>query len=464
MQISRSNYSNNNGLTTLVANTANAIANKALANYEKSERPKKRKSTAKQHKVAKRTRGRSTKPNMAAGISTFKANVRVKGKLKQRGVKRVKTTPLFRKKVKQVLEGAKLRGQFRSDYMGFIGLIQGGTTPNGNYSSSAILTLGGVAYDVNRQAVWGAPYAQTGASSNGYVAGYDWALFTPARVLDAASILWGRKNAARDYAQMTNNISLNVGSTGIPSTNNVLTAGGIKVMVQKSWTEFRIKNDSSNTMYIKMFIAESKKSTPQDSPVAEWLESMQQEAVATSGNGTNVASISVGEFQTDPRISPAFNQRWKLEERTIVLEPGQNIIQFIQGPKNTLYDFNKFGRTKTGFGGETMKDYWLGQKGYGKHVFFTMHGSPAYRLLPTSGFGVNFGVDGNAVCPVSWSNHFILSMPEQAGFIINGNTSGSQLLNNRSYRYLIYNALSPVGITADDTGDIEVPAEDPTAT
>jgi len=229
------------------------------------------------------------------GLSTRLPNKKVsKGtRPKPRGLKRVKISAEFRKKVKLCEQASKLSGYFQANY-----LAQQMPTPVTNKTAVSETML--------------CPQVAHGS------------VFSYANVLHAASRLWNNKPA---NATPTNSDPLN------------FDARGTIIDVHKQWAVMRFKNNTLRTIRIKHMLFTPKSQQAVFSPLFAWQNAVVD--MGAVGRLIGTPAVTVNSLFIHPNTFDQVKQYFSSSETDYTLEPGQAIQETIQGPSMT-YDGGKF--------------------------------------------------------------------------------------------------------------------------
>lgn len=316
-----------------------------------------------------------------------RASMKKTGKVKLGAKKRsVKVPKKLRQQVKQVLRSKDYTGTYivdqtqncyfgcRAESASVVGYANLGPTV-GPYPT--IFTSTFVAKDlVGRVCVyWGAGRtSQTTPSSPldfapDIVNGNEWVFFTPAKILNAASILWNRKRKQLNYNDQNGNFDINVTrATGAIPSSTPATPGksNFKLTVANSFVQMKIKNVSKRRMKLTFYNCTSKVAFPDRLPLDALVYAIVQDATTTTSEvwegdldptGTPInPTLFHAQIATNPSFEPAmtpsFNSMYKYQKVEINIAPGETTAHSIQGPKNFELDFAKLntgGVDKSGY-------------------------------------------------------------------------------------------------------------------
>lgn len=332
-----------------------------------------------------------------------------------KGRKRVKVSRKFKSQVNAVLEKKSNAGYYQERYY---------------YKCTPIDNRQNV-YDLGQ----GNYNGETGASGS---LG-SWPFFDPCRVLCAASVLFNNKTPQ--------------GNKAIGDANN-FDYRSFSCDVERQWVEINIKNNSARNIEVKLWTWELRK--PYMSSAAafstEWANSFVTEATATDGK-INAITIDPSVIGASPSLSPSMRERFKIEEKIILLEAGKYFKHVVQGPRKT-YNFPSYG-IATSF--NNMQG---GNKGVCMAICVdntstTLAGANnAGRVTDIAGASA-FGILTETIY------NYVIRVPEQAGFAYPASTAAGvmQTLKQRKmkpYAIKIWNQLP------DTVGTVvEIPDENP---
>lgn len=239
--------------------------------------------------------GPATAVTALTGLSTRIPNKKVsKGtRPKPRGLKRVKISAEFRKKVKLCEQASKLKGYFQANYA-----AQQMPTPVTNLTAVSETML--------------CPQVSHGS------------VFSYANVMHAASRLWNNKPA---NATPTNTDLLN------------FDARSTIIDVHKQWAVMRFKNNILRTIRIKHMLFTPKSQQNDFSPLFAWQNAVVD--MGAVGRLIGTPAVTVNSLFIHPNAFDQVKQYFSSSETDYTLEPGQAIQETIQGPAMT-YDGGKF--------------------------------------------------------------------------------------------------------------------------
>lgn len=332
---------------------------------------------------------------------------------KSTGTKKIKVSRKLRKKIKEVIKTSSPSGYYQERF--FIKF-----TPVS--MQQTCVDLGGGNYN-----------GEFGTADNRL-----W-LFDPCRVLNVASTLFNGK------VPVANKTSSAVASVNLFDRSN------IQIDVLRQWVEFNIKNNTARSIEIKLWTWELKKvaAYSADGPatlgnfVAEWADSFASETLRTifgsasaSTTGLNTLAVTPLTIGASPSMSHSMREKYNIEERVILLEPGRTFKHNVQGPRK-LYDFGKFNQ------GSSFTNGIKGIKGcaMGFMVDNTMsttfgpgNSARLTNMLAEQPYGI----------AVETVYHYVIRMPEQAGFkvapsLVAGDNAPLNYRRDKPYAIKVWN-------------------------
>lgn len=214
-------------------------------------------------------------------------------KLKINKKKNVKISRDFKLKVQKATEIGKVSGQFHSTD---IGIITAGLT--------------------GQQAV-GYPLQPSSVGNN--------SLFPAKRVLHVASRLWNGKSAVAN-----------------PQIGDAMMMQPLQTVVdvKKQWWVYNIRNNSPRTVYIRLWKCMPKQLQNSTDAIGSFRQSISR-AITEGYLFTTPVGYNDALLYQRPQLYAQFNQFYKVEEDTMVIEPGQSYEFTVQGP-SMEYDMKKF--------------------------------------------------------------------------------------------------------------------------
>lgn len=251
----------------------------------------------------------------ATGSSTAGSSVRlprITKRERQPRVKRkknVKVSTNFRAKTNVVIAEKKVKGIFVTDQVEFMRIGEFANTQN-----------------------WAAFPNNDGADpSHGQLFGFT-------RVVHAASRMWNDKraqqipiiNQAQTYGSETDNSSLS----------------NYKIDVQKQWWEFSIKNNTHQTLDVKIHQCGHKKNGNYDDPLDILNEGLifdfnEGNTISAIGSGNPNAALNSFTTLVKPELVTPFKNNYSTKSICAILEPGQEYSFTVQGP-SMIYEGKKF--------------------------------------------------------------------------------------------------------------------------
>lgn len=401
-----------------------------------------------------------------ATVKTFH-NKRVK---KVKGRKRkVKVSKKLRDKVNKVIEGHKAFGSYTKIMSGTIGfLVDGGLTNVyltqniGDYLANTIYArLGTSKLTGNSRMLYG-----TLPRDNNPVQGMETVYFTPAKFLDAASVLFNQKGPALDYSIQARNFQIQVNKgTGVPNLGTPASpfTANLKLHVINSWVKFEMRNNSQRVMHINMYECVGKQRFPAQMPLECFKSCLNgTNPQVEDGNFTGLVrgffGIAVDDWWNSAMLKPsvfeAFKSSWSYTLKEIIIEPGVSHVFYLNGPKNMELDYNKMHE-----GGVDQTASLYNKCSVG--VIFEVKGDIKYGTVgagsataANSGRWIAGGIANKMIDPVSIevTEVYKISCPETSGFILQAVATAPagtpQALNFRRPQYAFLDVTGTEDTTA----------------
>lgn len=404
----------------------------------------------------------SSKKNMtgsrkANNMLVDKSSMVVTGKTKTKRQKIVKVSAKFRAGVKQVLSGDTARGTYTTLIQGYIGsaIVNGGsnwiTFADLAQSQRGVL-LPGSLNPVGSRTLWNclalnnpgaAPTALT-------LSGFNY--FTPAKVLDAASVLFNSKTIGDPYLRSGNLSEVLVGATGIPQTS----LPTLKINIIGSSVVWRMKNVSNRVVNVEIWECMSTLKYGNSPP----LQSLygQDQVFNQTANDNPVRYVFGGLARTNYYYEQGFDPvavakkyngfPWTWKKRTMVMQPDETCIHTIRGPSGVL-DFRKL-VSADALGNHTVNlDCML--KGFSVGCIVSVVGDQVYKPTVTGATGGRdvytsaTAAQTRLGMPISVEieEKYRIAVPEIAGYITQNGAAGStQQLNMRKNRFIFNNLIA----------------------
>jgi len=286
---------------------------------------------------------------------------RVKDGIKEKKRKKVKVPKLLKKQILQVFD--------KKDVYGTMNVIMHGSVADLNtnrYIDQKVFPLPLPRIADNKQAGL---------------------LFDPYYWQFVAARLFNNRPAEQPTTGAWGNIVTESG-TDWENFNQLTSDGGaLKLTVQKAYAVIKMKNNTSRTMYLRMYVSAPKyqriSGTMNDADghaINDWKRALAAEGglafnagTSATADATQAMKVNVGGYVTvntmyaKPTDVQTFNRLWKTDCYTIVLEPGQVHNHTIQGDEIEL-DYSKmFVKSQSSSSGLTFADL---QK-FSRCVYFT---------------------------------------------------------------------------------------------
>lgn len=366
---------------------------------------------------------------------------------------KVKVSSGLKAKIKKVIEEKKAPGTYIKTTQGTIGSCissVAGTvfnaTVNGVINQIGVIpmysdtaSLGG------QQCCWWqvlSPYGNANNTQNGW----DLSFFTPAKIMDAASILWNRKPMDQDPYQTGGNFTTQTSALGVPQNNY-----RSNIFIKNSYVTFEFKNNGQRTMKLHIRHCVPKTKFVATSPLQSFQSGVFNDGTTSGNQGgplipyAGSAGDSFAHYMNDIDLPWSFvdnfNRNWKYETVKILIAPGETCKHSVKGPKNMNVNFNDLYKDGTynfyTFYKKTSMAVVIGVEP--DLVFATSTGG----RFDYTGRWVDFlsNTDPKIKNPISVEikEHFDLSMPEVSGFITQSAVAGgTQPLNLRTKKYASY--------------------------
>lgn len=221
---------------------------------------------------------------------TVKVKKPRKAKVKPKKEKHVKFSKAFKTKVHEIMDGDKVHGYYQDNRIDTLEPAQLASQQN-----------------VQRLPNQGLGFA-------GYLFNYD-------RVLHTVGRMWGQKSAIQNPQISDVN--------GFDPTNTV-------IEVKKQWWTFRLRNNSSRTVHIRVYKCARRSNPPAGftgDPLTAWSAGITQMVADKQLLATPV--LTANTLHTGPTISNQFRSEWKNDCVKITMEPGQYYTFNIEGPQMT---------------------------------------------------------------------------------------------------------------------------------
>lgn len=398
--------------------------------------------------------------NTGGGVNSLvgKVAMKVKGKTKTKRTKSVKVSKKFRKQVKEVLSGAQARGTYTVVRQGFVGsYARNGVGTTLNITDQGIAMFGAVGPGTSNPAgartLWGGLGTYAVGAATTMVPNSGLTFFTPAKILDAASILFNKKAPADPYLTTGNLSEVASLGGGVPVTSKP----SLAINVLDSSVRFSMKNLSNRVVTVEIW-----ECTPTIKFVPSgWLDTLVENQTAFVDAGTNnypcqyyggpaatQIATTIHESQWDPvGLAKKYNGfPVTFKKRTMIMNPQETCQHWIKGPKAVL-DFKKLLSTDSAGNNNLQLNAML--KGFSVGCIIGVVGDQVNRLgnLATSyGARENYTLfAAGAVAmgmPISIEieERYRVAVPEIAGFITQAGVAGTtQLLNLRKNKNILWN-------------------------
>jgi len=421
--------------------------------------------------------------NAAKAALQSRSSMSVAGKTKVKRVKKVKLSDKFVKGVKQVMAGTCATGTYITIKQGMVGSIvtptYGSLTGDdlGSVGITQILTPGLTAPSGSRTlfnclSQWSTssnstPVGQTGLN-----------FFTPAKILDAASVLFNSKALGDPYITTGNLSTTFVGGTGAPVVSN---PGQLKINVLGSSVDFELKNVSNRVVTMEIWECTPTIKFQTSNPV-QLIDANRNLNNNTTNNNqilyfTGVPGATTNFLFHEQAVDPmailkkynGIQMTWK--KRSMILAPDETCLHSIIGPSGVL-DFSKLvNTTQAAPVGTASVQLNCLLKGWSVGCIISVHGDQVLQpsLPGARGDKAAFsdGVNNRMGMPISVQTreYYRLSVPEVSGYTSVTTAVGTlnvQQLNLRKPKCIVWNQVPTNGNTS--TNPVQVSNEvNPTA-
>lgn len=391
--------------------------------------------------------------------------MKVTGKLAiKKAPRKAKISAEFRESVKTVLRSAGSSGHYKTIKSGIVGNLikdlNGGIIGDDMGSTHTALLHPAYTMPSGSRTLYNALFSWVAGGDSSLIPNTGLNYFTPAKIIDAASVLFNNKRPANPYSSTINNLAttFNIATGANVPTN----PGSLKVDIKDSFVKFTIKNCSYRVITMDIW-----ECTPtlkfQNVPALSALAGLiNAQSEVAAGNDTNISywtgnatsSTLNQNLYYENNIDPlycaskiGFPFKWK--KRTMILAPFETCIHNIQGPKGT-FDFSKITSFDTTAPiASTVYNFNTLMKGWSVSCVISVHGD---QIVQTGGVSTgnrdshySTSTNNRISCPVAIEveETYSIAVPEIAGFISAGGAAGSQqLLNNRKPKLVIWNSLA----------------------
>jgi len=444
---------------------------KAYNEYTASSQNKKQKKMPKKLTQQQKKNWASVKKSMAHPMTydsnpnkalTTRSSMKVTGKTKTKVSKTVAVPSRLRKQIKQVLVGQQATGQYETIKEGYVGAIfvaDGIFALPLNGDDLGVSTQPAVFPTRNTQIPGRTLFNQlvTRNPANdpaAVIAGTGMNYFTPAKFIDAASVLFNKKVLNRNPYLTTGNLStVFATASGAPAVTNY---GTLKINILKSYVTFSIKNLSNRVVTLEIWECMPTKMFQEANSLADLATTLSTLATSTTfdssfdyadAGGSGVGQLkpenTLFEIGLDPLeiAKRNFGYKWTWKKRLMILAPEETCIHSIRGPKG-IFDFKKLNTTvNPDAPAQTFLENSLA-KGFSVSCIFAVSGDQVLADRGQGGRKLFLG-NGNTVlsCPVAVEvkEFYKVAVPEIAGFVTQDGADGeTQMLNLRKQKHIIF--------------------------
>lgn len=404
---------------------------------------------------------------------------KVVGKTRVVKVKKRHVSAKFKASVKEVLSGVMARGTYTTLKQGYVGsMINNGnntllSVTDLTVSAPAVLIDGSAGNSTGSRTLFNCLVVNNPGANPTSIAQTGMNYFTPAKVLDAASVLFNNKPPGDPYLTTGNMSDIEAIANAVP----VLTTPNLKIEIVDSSVVFRMKNLSTRVATVEIWELTPTQKFGFVAPLSQVL-GLGPAFAATQNDGPVKYFVDIGAAQTnqfhfeqayDPfgvaKKYMGFPFVWK--KRTMIMMPDETSAHTIVGPKGVM-DFKKL---MLGNPNPAVQLNAL-VKGFSVAVVISVNGDQVYKSS-ASGIGsrdiymsaIANRFDLGMPISIEIEEKYRLAVPEIAGFIsIAPLVGASQMLNLRKTKFVFWNQIRPQGPTdTPATGYITANSENPLA-
>lgn len=344
----------------LSKNKQMAVIRKKKAAESTAKKAKKAKISTKGLFIGPRSKVTNVNANVVGQSARQAVHKRVKNEIKEKKRKKVKVPKLLKKQILQVFD--------KKDIYGTMNCILHGSVADLN---------------TNRyidQKVFPLPMPRIADPKQAGL------LFDPYYWQFVAARLFNNRPAEQPTTGAWGNVITQAGSDWENFNQMDSDGAALKLTVQKAYAVIRMKNNTSRTMYLRMYVCSPKYQRPSGvmtntdgTVINDWYRALTYEGqiafnagTSATADSTQAMKVNVGNYVTPntmyakPTDCATFNKWWKTDCYTIVLEPGQVHNHTVQGDEIEM-DFSKMYVKAQANQNATLADL---QK-FNRYVFFT---------------------------------------------------------------------------------------------
>ncbi|ALE29782.1 coat protein [Lake Sarah-associated circular virus-41] len=394
-----------------------------------------------------------------------------KGKNKLKTYKPYKLSDKFVKSVKQVLQTTCSTGTYVTVRQGLVGTLMN-TAASGSMIGNDLGQTGinqiwypGSSNPAGSRTLFNAlaTLSDAAATDSTVVAQTGLNFFTPAKIIDAASVLFNNKGLGDPYSSAGNLATEFTTADGsIPTSNTA--AGALKINVLKSYVDFEMKNLSNRVAYVDIWECSPTLKFQNINP----LQVLQQTAAVWDSTSTINRNITYATANANPneifldstvdgmgvlKKYAGLPMSWK--KRSMVLAPDETCLHTVQGPKGIL-DWSKLVSTQPSVApatGQVNINLNCLLKGFSVGCVISVRtdqvfqsGIPMYGAKKTYNDGANLRMA--VPVAIEMKESYKVAVPEVAGFVSRAVVGGSaQPLNLRKPRFVLWNQVNANGTT-----------------
>jgi len=448
-----------------------AMDEQTQAWYDETQ-PKAKKKKSKPRNLPK---NKMTGTNAANNVLVNKSSMVVRGKNKLKRRKVLKLSSYFKQGVKQVMSGTTARGTYTTLKQGFVGSI---TNNGSNFfldtsdigGTHNVIAGPGTSNPTGSRTLFNALVAHNPGDEPDVIARTGFNYFTPAKIWDAASILFNNKAPGDPYST-TGNLTETVGATNGQVVTSLPT---LKIEVINSSVVWRMKNLSNRVITLDIWECSSTLKFANVPPL-QGLLGLAALVTTTSNNNPIKYLINGTENQAwylEQGMDPLATAKqyggfpWTWKKRTMIMQPSETCIHTIKGPSGIL-DFRKLIAVSSTATNTVSVNNLL--KGFSVGCIVSVHGDQVLKPDVNNGVGGRdafTGADADDVLlgmPVSIEieEKYRIAVPEIAGYLSpTPLASGVQQLNLRKHRYIFNNTIGTQAPTEAATTGYQVANEE----
>lgn len=379
----------------------------------------------------------------------------VKGKVKVKKSKKIRVPRILRQQVKEVLTSVSSIGSYTTIKCGFIGTITNTGTPGSLDGDDLDKTQPQVLFNQSNGIPGRTFFNQLvdfiPAGTSAIVPGAGLNYFTPAKILDAASVLFNNKLPTPNPYVTNGNLSTYfTANTGVPAT----VSGKLKINVLSSKVQFSMKNVSNRVVTCEIWECCPKLKFQPTNPLAtlQTLINGLSEVTSDTNFSYYLDATTPGlsnQCHFDPAIEPfglaakfmGYKFTWR--KRTMVLAPDETCVHSLEGPKG-VFDYSNLFSVSSADPPVLLEEESTLYKNWSVGVVMAISGDQVRVSSGKGGRKLYTTTAGALACPIAVEiqEQYRISVPEIAGFVTADGAAGTvQSLNMRKPRVIVYNQI-----------------------